>query len=63
VLRGVFDAVSVANNHAFDMGKEGVLATPAILKKIGVVALGAAREKAALRRASRRSCGAAGKSG
>jgi hypothetical protein len=45
VLRGVFDAVSVANNHAFDMGKEGVLATPAILKKIGVVALGAAREK------------------
>ncbi|MCA9715652.1 MAG: CapA family protein [Myxococcales bacterium] len=36
-----FTAVSLANNHAFDMRKTGMVETPAILKEIGVVPLGA----------------------
>lgn len=42
--RGGFGAVSLANNHAFDMRGAGVQQTPEILDELGVVALGAPRD-------------------
>jgi poly-gamma-glutamate synthesis protein (capsule biosynthesis protein) len=41
--RAGFTAMSLANNHAYDLRKEGLTETPEILEEIGVVALGASR--------------------
>lgn len=38
-----FDALSLANNHAYDMRALGVEQTPEILAELGITALGAAR--------------------
>ncbi len=43
LVRGGFDAVSLANNHAYDMRKAGIEQTPQILAELGVTALGAGR--------------------
>ncbi len=45
-----FTALGLANNHAYDMRKEGMVQTPLILKEKGLVALGAAREEEPLHR-------------
>lgn len=42
-------AVSLANNHAYDLGLAGLLRTPAILRQAGVTPLGAATLPQALR--------------
>ncbi|MEZ4452905.1 MAG: CapA family protein [Nannocystaceae bacterium] len=41
-------AVSLANNHAFDLRADGMRESPAILKEHGIVPLGASREEAPL---------------
>jgi poly-gamma-glutamate synthesis protein (capsule biosynthesis protein) len=38
-----FSAMSLANNHAYDLRREGLAETPEILEELGVVPLGAAR--------------------
>jgi poly-gamma-glutamate synthesis protein (capsule biosynthesis protein) len=40
-----FTAVSLANNHWYDMRREGIEQTPEILGELGIVALGAARSE------------------
>jgi hypothetical protein len=45
LVHGGFGAMSLANNHWFDMRVEGVEQTPIILKELGVVPLGAARSE------------------
>lgn len=42
LVAGGFGAVSLANNHAYDLRGPGIEQTPAILEQLGVVPLGAA---------------------
>ncbi|MCA9652974.1 MAG: CapA family protein [Myxococcales bacterium] len=49
LVHGGFDAMSLANNHAYDLGGSGVEQTPEILARLGVVPLGSARAEAPLR--------------
>lgn len=45
LLDGGFDVVSLANNHTFNAGREGLLQTYATLEKAGIQYCGAARDK------------------
>lgn len=49
LVQGGFDAVSLANNHAYDLRGPGVEQTPQILGELGIVPLGAARAEAPIR--------------
>jgi poly-gamma-glutamate synthesis protein (capsule biosynthesis protein) len=40
-----FHAVSLANNHAYDLRRDGLEQTPQILAELGIVALGAANDE------------------
>jgi len=42
--RAGFHAMSVANNHAYDLRRAGLVETPEILAELGIVALGSVRE-------------------
>ena len=42
-LVGRFAALSVANNHAYDLRTAGLQQTPEVLRELGIVAVGAAR--------------------
>ena len=44
LVRGGFTAMSLANNHWFDMRLEGVEQTPVLLEELGIVPLGAAHK-------------------
>lgn len=43
--RAGFHAVSLANNHAYDLRREGLEQTPQILAELGIVALGPAHDE------------------
>jgi len=43
LVRGGFTAVTLANNHSYDLRLSGLVETPEALAEIGIVALGAAR--------------------
>lgn len=43
LVDGKFDALSLANNHAFDQRTDGLVQSPLILDELGIVALGASR--------------------
>ena len=45
LLHAGFHAMSVANNHAYDLRRAGLEETPEILAELGIVALGPAREE------------------
>lgn len=40
---GGFDVMSVANNHANDLGREGLVETPEVLRKVGITPVGEAQ--------------------
>lgn len=46
LARAGFDAVSVSNNHAYDMRRAGLEQTPKILAELGLVGLGSVPERA-----------------
>ena len=48
LVDGGFTALSLANNHAFDLRAEGMRDSPEILRELGLVPLGAARSEAPL---------------
>ena len=43
LVDGGFTALSLANNHAFDLRAQGMIDSPVILRELGLVPLGAAR--------------------
>ena len=43
LVDGGFTALSLANNHAFDLRAQGMLDSPVILQELGLIPLGAAR--------------------
>jgi poly-gamma-glutamate synthesis protein (capsule biosynthesis protein) len=46
LVQAGFDAVSLANNHAADLGTDGLGQTPVLLRELGIEPLGAARAQA-----------------
>ncbi|MBK7825363.1 CapA family protein [Nannocystis sp.] len=48
LVDGGFTALSLANNHAFDLRAQGMLDSPAILRELGIIPLGASRTEAPL---------------
>ena len=50
LVRGGFTVMSLANNHAFDLGVDGQLEGPAALAELGIAAIGASRTDAPLLR-------------